>query len=124
MMFILFIQSDDKCLDKSILCLYNTYITNIKNYVDWTFLRIYLYAPTFKLLVLIMEKTKKMGDGICCPVGEECPEPAVLEEKQIDKVEYTNPYEIPYVPSSHLQDLIAKKKKRDKAKLKIVQKKT
>ena len=67
---------------------------------------------------------KKMGDGICCPVGEECPEPEVLEEKQIDKVEYTNPYEIPYVPSSHLQDLIAKKKKRDKAKLKIVQKKT
>jgi len=40
----------DKCLDKCIIFLYNTYITNIKTYVDWAFLRIYLYAHTIKLL--------------------------------------------------------------------------
>ena len=70
-----------------------------------------------------MEKTKKMGDGICCPVGEECPEPKPILP-QVPETDYVNPYEIPYVPSSHVQELMAKKNKRDKEKLKIVQKKT
>tara|TARA_Y100000590_G_scaffold304001_1_gene342756 strand:+ start:16662 stop:17021 length:360 start_codon:yes stop_codon:yes gene_type:complete len=110
----LIILTDDKCLDKSILCLYNTYITNIKNYVDWTFLRIYLYAPTFKLLVLIMEKTKKMGDGVCCPVGEECPpEPPKPEDITGSVKQYVNPYAIPYVQSDHLKNLIKKKEALD-----------
>ena len=59
----------------------------------------------------------------CCPDDESCEVPVVEEEKQIEKVEYTNPYEIPYIPSSHVQELMARKKKIDK-KLKIVQKKT
>ena len=80
-----------------------------------------------------MEKIKKMGDGECCPVGEICEEPETQEEK-LDKMlaergvkvdrEYVNPLAIPYVESSHLKELIAKEKKRDKEKLKIVQKKT
>tara|TARA_B100000809_G_scaffold167865_1_gene165231 strand:- start:262 stop:459 length:198 start_codon:yes stop_codon:yes gene_type:complete len=57
----------------------------------------------------------------CCPVGEPCEEP-VVEEVKPEEVKHVNPYEIPYVPSSHVQELIARKKKRDK-KLKIVQKK-
>ena len=65
-----------------------------------------------------MEKKQKMGDGVCCPVGEICEEPAVEEVKHV------NPYEIPYVPSSHVQELMARRKARDKEeKLKIVQKK-
>ena len=64
-----------------------------------------------------MEKNKKMGDGVCCPEGEIC------EEPKVEEVKYPpNPMEIPYVPSSHVQDLMARKKKRDKEKLKIVQK--
>ena len=68
-----------------------------------------------------MEKNKNTEE--CCPVGEPCEEP-VVEEAKLEEVEYTNPMEIPYIPSSHVQELIAKKKKRDKEKLKIVQKKT
>ena len=59
---------------------------------------------------------KKMGDGICCPVGEICEEP---EEKE----EYVNPYAVPYVQSEHLMDLIAKKARKEE-KVKVVQKKT
>tara|TARA_B100001179_G_C18223870_1_gene246968 strand:+ start:119 stop:361 length:243 start_codon:yes stop_codon:yes gene_type:complete len=80
-----------------------------------------------------MEKIKKMGDGVCCPVGEICEEPET-EEQKMDKMmaergikvdrEYVNPMEIPYVPSSHVQELMARAKAKDKAKLKIVQKKT
>jgi hypothetical protein len=55
-----------------------------------------------------MEKNEE-----CCPDGEPCEEP--------EEVKHVNPYEIPYVPSSHVQKLMARKKKRDK-KLKIVQK--
>jgi len=63
-----------------------------------------------------MEKNEE-----CCPDGEPCEEP-VVEEAKPEEVEYTNPYEIPYVPSAHVQELMARKNKRDK-KLKIVQKK-
>jgi hypothetical protein len=77
-----------------------------------------------------MEKIKKLGDGVCCPVGEICEEPEseakldrLLAEKGI-KVDrgYVNPYEIPYVPSSHVQDLMARAKAKEEKKLKIVQK--
>ena len=75
-----------------------------------------------------MEKIKKMGDGECCPEGEICEEPSVEppveltpEERVERSKQYVNPYEIPYVPSAHVQELMARKKKRDK-KLKIVQK--
>ena len=80
-----------------------------------------------------MKKIKKMGDGVCCPVGEICEEPESEEEK-LDKMmaergikvdrEYVNPLAVPYVQSPHLKELIAAKKAKDKAKLKIVQKKT
>ena len=68
-----------------------------------------------------MEKIKNIEE--CCPVGVPRKEP-VVEESKLEEVKYTNPMEVPYIPSSHVQDLIAKKKKRDKEKLKIVQKKT
>jgi len=67
-----------------------------------------------------MEKIKKMGDGVCCPVGEECPETEPILP-QVPEVEHVNPYEVPYIPSSHVQELIARKEKKDK-NLKIVQK--
>lgn len=54
----------------------------------------------------------------CCLEGEICEEPVIEEPEE---VKHVNPYEIPYVPSSHVQKLMARKKKRDK-KLKIVQK--
>ena len=79
-----------------------------------------------------MEKIKKIGDGVCCPVGEICEEPKTEEEK-LDKMlaergikvdrEYVNPLAVPYVPSSHVQDLMARAKAKEKNKLKIVQKK-
>ena len=69
-----------------------------------------------------MEKNKNKENEECCPTDEPCEEPVVEETPPEINVEYTNPMEIPYVPSSHVQELIARKKKRDK-KLKIVQKK-
>lgn len=60
---------------------------------------------------------KKIGDGICCPVGQVCEEPEE-EEK-----EYVNPYAVPYVQSEHLRELIAKKARKEE-KVKVVQKKT
>lgn len=106
----LIIQTDDKCLDKYTLFLYNSNITNIKSYVDWITFCIFLYAHTIKLLVLIMEKTKKMGDGVCCPVGEECPPEEPKAEDITGTVkQYVNPYAIPYVQSDHLKKLIKKK---------------
>ena len=79
-----------------------------------------------------MEKIKKMGDGVCCPVGEICEEPESEEEK-MDKMmaergikvdrEFVNPMAIPYVPSSHVRELMARANAKEK-KLKIVQKKT
>jgi hypothetical protein len=79
-----------------------------------------------------MEKIKKMGDGVCCPVGEICEEPEAEDEAKLDRLlaekgikvdrEYVNPYEIPYVPSSHVQDLMARAKAKEEKKLKIVQK--
>jgi len=72
--------------------------------------------------------TKKIGDGICCPVGEICEEEStgggvadgdgVTEDK-----EYVNPFAVPYVQSEHLRELIAKKARKDE-KVKVVQKKT
>jgi hypothetical protein len=49
----------------------------------------------------------------CCPDGESCEEPKVEIEKT-KEVKYVNPMEIPYVPSSRLTKLIAKKNKRDR----------
>ena len=110
----LIIQTDDKCLDKYTLFLYNSNITNIKYYADWITFCIFLYAHTIKLLVLIMEKTKKMGDGVCCPVGEECPpEPPKAEDITGTVKQYVNPYAIPYVQSDHLKKLIKKKEALD-----------
>jgi hypothetical protein len=64
-----------------------------------------------------MEKIKKIGDGICCPVGAICPEEG--EEPE----EYVNPFAVPYVQSEHLRELIAKKTRQEQ-KVKVVQKKT
>lgn len=58
----------------------------------------------------------------CCPPGESCEVP-VEKEVKLEEIKHVNPYEIPYVPSSHVQELMARRKKRDKEKLKIVQKK-
>ena len=66
--------------------------------------------------------TKKMGDGICCPVGEICEEKSAEDGVTEDK-EYVNPFAVPYVQSEHLRELIAKKARKDE-KLKVVQKKT
>jgi len=66
--------------------------------------------------------TKKMGDGICCPVGEICEEESAEDGVTEDK-EYVNPFAVPYVQSEHLRELIAKKARKDE-KLKVVQKKT
>ena len=49
----------------------------------------------------------------CCPEGEPCEVP-VIEEAEPEEVKHVNPYEVPYIPSSHVQKLIAKKKARDK----------
>jgi hypothetical protein len=75
-----------------------------------------------------MEKIKKMGDGECCPEGEICEEPEVEpsveltpEERVARSKQYVNPYEIPYVPSSHVKELIERANKKEQ-KLKIVQK--
>ena len=75
-----------------------------------------------------MEKIKKMGDGECCPEGEICEEPSVEppveltpEERVERSKQYVNPYEIPYVQSDHVKELIAKAEKKEQ-KLKIVQK--
>ena len=75
-----------------------------------------------------MEKIKKMGDGECCPEGEICEEPTVEppveltpEERVARSKQYVNPYEIPYVQSDHVKELIARAEKKEQ-KLKIVQK--
>lgn len=87
-----------------------------------------------------MEKKQKMGDGVCCPEGEICEEPTegggVAPGDGIEKVEltpeqrmerskqYVNPYEIPYVQSDHVKDLIARAEAKERnERLKIVQKK-
>ena len=53
-----------------------------------------------------MEKTKKMGDGVCCPVGEECPpEPPKPEDitgsvkryKELKRTIHNNLSRITYV---------------------------
>ena len=51
---------------------------------------------------------------------ENCEVPIIEEEKE---EEHVNPYEVPYIPSSHVQKLMARKKARDE-RLKIEQKKT
>jgi hypothetical protein len=43
---------------------------------------------------------------------ENCEVPIIEEEEE--EVEHVNPYEVPYIPSSHVQKLIARKKARDK----------
>ena len=87
-----------------------------------------------------MEKNQKMGDGVCCPEGEICEEPTeeggVAPGDGIEKVEltpeerverskqYVNPYEVPYVQSDHVKELIARAEKKERnERLKIVQKK-
>jgi len=76
-----------------------------------------------------MEKNQKMGDGECCPEGEICEEEVPVEtpieltpEERVERSkQYVNPYEIPYVQSDHVKELIARANKKEK-KLKIVQK--
>ena len=78
-----------------------------------------------------MEKNQKMGDGECCPEGEICEEEEVPvetpiveltpEERMERSKQYVNPYEIPYVQSDHVKELIARAEKKEQ-KLKIVQK--
>jgi hypothetical protein len=52
---------------------------------------------------------------------ENCEVPIIEEEEE--EVKHVNPYEVPYIPSSHVQKLMARKKARDE-RLKIEQKKT